>query len=268
MSRISGLGDLNKKKEEEEKRNEFFAGGLDQRGGGSGLAVLGPPPSSSAARGGAGVFDNIVQRASNPSEDTRSPISGEDNCRRITMYRNGFTVDDGPLRDLTSPESRAFIASLENGDVPQELVRPGARAGPLDVHLVDKRSEDYVAPPPPAYVAFSGQGTTLGTAGGAANGAGATVFTEATLVGINVPPVDDSAPTTTLQVKTIQGKKLKIKINQSASVLQLAAAIVREGGVSTSFILSAGFPPKDIVDGTVTVAEAGLLGAAITQKAV
>lgn len=85
------------------------------------MAVLGPPPSSSAGRGGAGLFDNIVQRASNPAEDAGAlpPIDSEGNSRRITMYRNGFTVDDGPLRDINAPESRAFIASLENGDVPQ-----------------------------------------------------------------------------------------------------------------------------------------------------
>lgn len=88
------------------------------------MAVLGPPPSSSN-RGAAGVFDNIVQRASNPGEDGGAlpPADSDANSRRITMYRNGFTVDDGPLRDLTSPESRAFIASLENGDVPQGRFR-------------------------------------------------------------------------------------------------------------------------------------------------
>ena len=37
----------------------------------------------------------------------------------ITMYRNGFTVDDGPLRDLTSPENRSFLASLERGQAPE-----------------------------------------------------------------------------------------------------------------------------------------------------
>ncbi len=42
----------------------------------------------------------------------------------------------------------------------------------------------------------------------------------------------------------------------------------REGGVASSFALSAGFPPKDVVDGAASVAEAGLLGAAITQKTV
>lgn len=97
-----------------------------------------------------------------------------------------------------------------------ELARsgPGARGAPLNVHLVDKRSEDFVAPPPPAYIAFSGEGATLGGtgAGGAAGGGtGAFVFTEAALAGVAAVPVDEAAPTTTLQVKTIQGKKIKIR---------------------------------------------------------
>ncbi len=96
-----------------------------------------------------------------------------------------------------------------------ELARSGpagARGGPLDVHLVGKRSEDFVAPQPPAYIAFSGQGATLGAGAGAGGGgAGAFVFTEAVLADIAVPPVDEAAPTTTLQIKTVQGKKIKIR---------------------------------------------------------
>ena len=77
---------------------------------------------------------------------------------------------------------------------------------------MDKRSEDFVAPPPPAYVAFSGQGATLGAGAGAAGGGtGAFEFREAALAGVTVPPVDEAAPTTTLQIKTIQGKKIKIR---------------------------------------------------------
>jgi len=34
--------------------------------------------------------------------------------------------------------------------------------GGLSVSLSDKTSEKYVPPPPPAYIAFSGQGTSLG----------------------------------------------------------------------------------------------------------
>ena len=65
-----------------------------------------------------------MQRASNNSNEAGSvppPVDAGGNNRRITMYRNGFTVDDGPIRDLTSPESRAFLASLESGDVPRGI---------------------------------------------------------------------------------------------------------------------------------------------------
>lgn len=65
------------------------------------------------------MFDNIVQRASNPSQAGDEGFSGGEAGRRlVTMYRNGFSVDDGPLRDLESPESRAFLASLERGEAP------------------------------------------------------------------------------------------------------------------------------------------------------
>ena len=78
------------------------------------------------------------------------------------------------------------------------------------MHLIDKRSEDYVAPPPPAYIAFSGTASTLGS-GTTPAGSGAFQFTSEILADVEIPPVDESQPTTTLQVKTIQGKKIKIR---------------------------------------------------------
>lgn len=283
MSNISGFGDMRKKKDEEAKRQELYAGGVDNRGGGSGLSVLGPPPSSSRAGGGASVFDSIVSKAQNPGaaggsahedddEDDR-PVGGVPNGRKITLYRNGFTVDDGPLRDLTSPESRDFIAKLEKGEVPAELSagavpRTNGRQHVIDINLNDKRSEDYVAPPPPAYVAFSG-GNSLGSSSSSSSSSGVGVFTPAVLSLVSVPDVDESQPTTTLQVRMHDGKKLKIKINQNRSVLQLAAVISRDGSTGDlSFALSAGFPPKDLTAFEATIAEAGLLGAVVSLKKV
>lgn len=40
----------------------------------------------------------------------------------------------------------------------------------------------------------------------------------------------------------------------------------REGGAAVRFTLSAGFPPKDVTDSSANIKDAGLLGAAITQK--
>lgn len=138
--------------------------------------------------------------------------------RRITLYRNGFQVDDGPLRSLEDPSSRAFLEDLRLGSVspplaamlghssarmactgargserpstatsspsllfkvqsavlsfsplirgvdsrrvPKELVDGGG--SDVTVQLVDKMQEDYV---PPAYVAYSGTGHSLGCGG-------------------------------------------------------------------------------------------------------
>jgi UBX domain-containing protein 1 len=49
------------------------------------------------------------------------PPSASQNKVKITLYRNGFTINDGPLRDLTAPENIAFIKDLERGVIPQGL---------------------------------------------------------------------------------------------------------------------------------------------------
>jgi hypothetical protein len=87
------------------------------------------------------------------------------------------------------------------------LINPGDN---VEVALNDQRDKDYVAPPPPAYVAFSGTGARLGAVGPSA-GSGAYVFTSQRLSGVAAPIVDEQAPTTTLQIKTANGKKIKLR---------------------------------------------------------
>lgn len=282
MSNVSSLSDLRKKQEEaqnqEGKRDEFFAGGLDQRGGGSGLAVVGPEGRNNPNNPGAGgsIFDSLVERASQPPSGAE-PTSTDGTSTKITLYRNGFTVNDGPLRDLTSPSSTAFLSSLMRGEVPDELLRGragGREAGSnMDVSLDDKRGEDYVAPPPPAYIAFSGPAATLRDASAsstAGNGASnAMIFTSELFSDVDLSAaIDDTQPITTIQIRTIEGKKIKIRINTTATVMQLAAMIARDTGSAVrGFTMSAGFPPQDVRDATISIAEAGLAGAAVTLKA-
>ena len=177
------------------------------------------------------------------------------------MYRNGFIVDDGPFRDLTAPENQAFIRSLGQGMVPAELSQ--GHPGDLDVALDDKRGEDYVPPPPPAYVAFS-SGTALGSSSSSSEAWVANADILST-VSDNDWKLDESQPNSTLQVRTLDGKRLKIRLNNNATVLQLAAAI-RSQGVTDAFILNAGYPPKDVNDPTLDLSAAGLVGAAVTLK--
>jgi SEP domain len=105
----------------EGKQNELFIGGIDQKGGGSGLAVVGPPGGGKApVPAQPDVFDRIFERAQGHSEEDSGSSSSEPSGTRrvITMYRNGFVVDDGPFRDATSPDNQLFIRSLEAGRVP------------------------------------------------------------------------------------------------------------------------------------------------------
>ncbi len=178
-------------------------------------------------------------------------------------------VNDGPLRDPNgSPENRTFMDELLRGMVPLEISRTRKNPqAPMNIALSDKRTETFTPPP---YIAFS-HGTTLGgsvgSAGAGASGAsGASSFFNPS----NLPPVptlDESLPTTVVQVKTTDGKKLKLKVNTSISVAQFAALVAASNpGSATPFALSAGFPPKDLVDREATVEAAGLKGAAVIQK--
>lgn len=114
-------------------------------------------------------------------------------------------MNDGPLRDLTSPENRAFLAALERGDLPAELRDPSS-PGEVDVQLMDKRQEDYQAPPPPAYIPYSGSGSRVG----ATSNSDAFIFS-VDVLDLGELAIDESKPTTTVQVKTYDGKKLKLK---------------------------------------------------------
>lgn len=78
----------------------------------------------------------------------------------------------------------------------------------MEVSLNDKRSEDYVAPPPPAYVAFS-KGTALGSSSSTSGSSGAWVSSPDDVAAPAV--VDESKPHSTLQIRTYDGKRLLVK---------------------------------------------------------
>lgn len=263
MANVHRLFDKKDDDEDEEDKQSFYTGGADNRGGGgSGMAVYGPPKDEDDD-GDGDVFDRLVSRATKDAKDMTADPEGAGagvnaESRNITLYSNGFTVDDGPLREPNNPANEKFLAELLQGRVPSEL-RPQMRGGNLNVSLSDKRGETYEAP---AYVAFSG-GATLG--GSSSEASTDAVFSDD---GTEAPALNDAEPSTTVQVKAADGKKMRLKLNTSITVRQLAAAIRAQqaGSGPATFTLSAGFPPKDLTDASVSLKDAGLTGAAIVQK--
>ena len=199
------------------------------------------------------------------------------------MYRSGFVVDDGPYRLLSDLSNGEFLRSLAAGRTPAEMSldedgKP--MEGEVVVGLVDKRGEEY----DPAnhsggsggggvgsneggggggFAAFDGEGTSLGSAATPATSGGVIApDSDAT------PPTLDSAqPTTSIQVRLLDGTRLVIKVNTTATVQEVASAINASGQAGTEmYVLSAGFPPRPIEDLSKTVQEAGLAGSVVNQK--
>jgi UBX domain-containing protein 1 len=261
MSRFASLDTLKKKEEKKESGNEYYAGGHDSKtGGGSGLAVEGNPDDQPEH------IRKIIEqsRKQKPAGDI-PPQGGVGAPVKVVLYKNGFIVDDGPFRDLTTEQNRKFVESLGQGYAPQELV-DAAVGGSVNVALDNRGHEDYTPPPPPAYVAFGGTGSSLGSS---VASSGSFVFTPQTMVQCPVPLINESSPTTTLQIRTHDGKKLRVKLNVSNTVAELLASIASQGGTPPGpFTMSHGYPVQQVSSVGQTLAEANLSGAAVTIKLV
>lgn len=268
--KIAGLKDL-QEENDDEKRQAYYAGGQGQNGGGSGQEVLDPtefmkraqnemgaqtvgqwrdsqppPPSSSFTGVGQSLNGAQEQGAAAPKPPTE---------HTITFYKDGFTVDDGPLRGAGgSPEDRAFLDAVNQGRMPDELVEADGQAEG-DVHLIDKSGEAY-KPPPVTLKPFQGEGRSMrDDAAGSSSGAAAAAPTDAQEL-----TLDPSAPTTTLQVRLADGSRKVVKANHTHTVLQLRSHVATFLAPGAVFTLKAGFPPKPLTDDAATLAGAGLLG--------
>jgi len=241
----------------DEEGQNMFAGGAGQ--GGSGLNVVGP-----GGDGPADPLERIVQRAREDTAGRGAPADGGPpaNSVRVTMYRNGFTVGDGPFRALDDPANAPFLADMARGFVPRELIPPGAASGDaaVDVELNDKRGDDYV---PPAYTAFGGEGNSIG--GGAAADEAAVVGAAASGDEVDLT-VDESKPTTVIQIRTHDRRRLRGTFNLDMTVRHVQAFLRQEQGESAPYVLMAGYPPKRLTDFDATLEDAGLAKAQITQQ--
>eukprot|EP00532_Pseudo-nitzschia_australis_P003373 CAMPEP_0168201896 /NCGR_PEP_ID=MMETSP0139_2-20121125/23974_1 /TAXON_ID=44445 /ORGANISM="Pseudo-nitzschia australis, Strain 10249 10 AB" /LENGTH=282 /DNA_ID=CAMNT_0008127529 /DNA_START=101 /DNA_END=949 /DNA_ORIENTATION=+ len=282
MSNIRGLYDDKKddSSDDEKDSNNRYVGGIGARGGGSGLAV--EPNNANADDGdapggtGRGNADSIF----NLAEAAGGSAGGEDNHeaeeeirRTITMYRDGFVVDDGPYRRLDDPANKEFLRSLAKGQTPAELRdNAGTNTSNLTVGLVDKRQEDYVQ----QFRSFSGAGQSLrndddDNDGGESSVERPGVFDPSNLTATaTAATTAATTSTTSIAVRMLDGKRKVVKIAPTATVAQLAARAFEASNtpIDVPFRIVSGFPPKPLLRSDQTIEEAGLKGAQVQlQKA-
>lgn len=261
--------------------NDRYVGGVDARGGGSGLAVLPNPDDANAAS------DAIFNLAGPSSGSGGGSSEGGETRRTITMYRSGFTVDNGPYRRLNDQSNAEFLTSLARGMIPRELSQEAAETGSegeVMVGLVDRRAEEYdpekhgkerAAGSGDAngggsqFHSFSGEGQSLGASSASASSAAAStngVINPTSQVNSTTPsPVDPSRPSTSIAIRLLNGKRLVVKINLDQPVSSLGQHIGSQAG-QESYVLTSGFPPRVLEDLGVTVEVAGLKGAQVVLK--
>mmetsp|Transcript_96838 Transcript_96838/g.172322 ORF Transcript_96838/g.172322 Transcript_96838/m.172322 type:complete len:209 (+) Transcript_96838:44-670(+) len=177
----------------------------------------------------------------------------------LNIYKNGFTVGDGPFRPTSDPVNKKFMDDVIAGRVPAEL-----GSADRDIAINDKRGEDYKEPggginkkPQTTDWASLGAGNSLG---GSSSAAAVTVSADSGSVA-----VDDSKPKTKIQIRFHDGQKKAQEFNHEHTVGDLRNFCSQCLGGSAVTVMG-GFPPKPLTDDSQTLKAADLLGAAVTTR--
>lgn len=282
------------------RQQGFYVGGSEN----SGQEVLGPP-----RRNGDDVVEQVFNAAREAGARTEDPAaamgrrreraaragvrldgmaapvqqegSGSDDEPelevRLSMYTNGFTIDDGPLRAYDEPASRQFLETLSRGGVPMELrqMYPDSK---IDLRMERKMTE-YV---PPKAKPFAGGGQRLGAvvptvvAASSASSSAATpaapVEKKEDLVAKAQSEVvlEEGAPVTQIQARLPSGARVVGRFNYSHTVQTLRNFIVSAVPdlAFSPFQLMTTFPNKVIEDETLSLKDAGLVNAVVVVKPV
>ncbi|XP_054712194.1 NSFL1 cofactor p47-like [Uloborus diversus] len=282
--------------DEEEEGQAFYAGGSDR----SGQQILGPGKRKvaneivqemfkavrsfgaeavdssesghstaklKAFRGAGNVLGSTMdtsEAVENPADDD-GPSESPDVCLRL--WRTGFTVNDGELRDYLDPQNREFLNSIRKGEIPMEL-RRRTRSEEVPLKIEDHSHEDYI-PKKPTVHAFAGTGFRLGSATPPVAAPKPSGSTEENVAEAQKSlNVDDSKPVANVQIRLADGSRLTMQANPAHTIGDVRRFLVqaRPEYSASVFSLMTAFPPKELSDDGATLEEENLLNAVIVQK--
>lgn len=193
--------------------------------------------------------------------------------RSLTFWRDGFSIEDGPLMRYDEPANQEILRAIQSGRAPTGLmgVQQGQQA---DVHVFKRLDEDYV-PPKKKFQPFSGSGNRLGSPTPEVAAAPIPVASPTspapqasaapTAPQVNVDP---SQPATSLQIRLGDGTRLVSRFNHSHTVGDIYNFVNSASATSRSreYVLQTTFPNKELTDKAQTVKDAGLVNAVVVQK--
>nr|AAF17199.1 p47 protein [Homo sapiens] len=282
--------------EEEGQRSRFYAGGSER----SGQQIVGPPRKKSPnelvddlfkgakEHGAVACWKRVTQEpwgetskprpylqgggyplGPAPEEDSFLLLAGEkrqhfqqDGSCSMKLWKSGYSLDNGDLRSYKP--SNAQFWSYRRGE---STIRRLATVT-VNLDMEDHRDEDFVKPKG-AFKAFTGEGQKLGsTAPQVLSTSSPAQQAENEAKASSSILIDESEPTTNIQIRLADGGRLVQKFNHSHRISDIRLFIVdaRPAMAATSFILMTTFPNKELADESQTLKEANLLNAVIVQR--
>ncbi|MCD9646900.1 Plant UBX domain-containing protein 3 [Datura stramonium] len=224
-----------------------------------------------------GPLENVVPSSSSTSftgsgrtlagetVPTSAPQPPESIVHNIIFWRNGFTVNDGPLRRLDDPENASFLESITKSECPRELAPADSRS---QVHCNLIRRDENCPEPEKRQVPFQGVGRTLGSSSTPATSEPSDSAPTSTGPAASTSVLDESLPSTSLQIRLADGTRLVAHFNFRQTVGDIRAFIdaSRPSDTRAYQLQTVGFPPKILRDPTQTIEEAGLGNSVVIQK--
>ncbi|XP_042779248.1 UBX domain-containing protein 2B isoform X1 [Panthera leo] len=131
----------------------------------------------------------------------------------LKLWSNGFSLDDGELRPYHDPPNAQFLESVKKGEIPLELQRL-VHGGHVNLDMEDRRDQEYIKPRL-RFKAFSGEGQKLGSLTPEIVSTPSSPEEEDKSILNAVVLIDDSVPTTKIQIRLADGSRLIQRFNST-----------------------------------------------------
>jgi len=253
-------------------------------------AEAGPPqtePRSSFAGGGHTLGGDDVESTYIPdpdAQDDRQPTA----IRHLTFWRDGFSVEDGELMRYDDPDNSKILDEINAGRAPPHILNVLPNQ-PVELRVARRVNEDYApAPKSLANKIFSGSGHRLGSpvpTMPSSSGSGSSM--PGTFPGGTVPSstsqpepsrihesgstrfaVDQSQPTTSIQLRMADGTRMVCRMNLTHTVGDIRNFINASNpqNLTRPYTIGTTFPNRTLETETQTIKDAGLANSVIVQR--
>lgn len=214
--------------------------------------------------GGHGV---AATRVGTPNETPSRPVTV---C--LKLWKDGVSMNDGPLRRFEEPSSKAFIDALMDGRIPDEV---RLEHGNNILVNMQRFETEFIAP---KQKPFSGTGLALGRQGTGHTVPieGSSTDSEAFLAdhqkcineALENIQLNEGEPMTQIQIRFPDNTRTTVRFNHNHLVAAVRSFIVTgfPHYAAFPFQLLAGYPLKAIADESATLKEAGLVNALVSVK--